>query len=152
MAVTCQIRPATRADVPALLALEQLSFPDPWSERGMLESLEPPNGGGLVAVSAQGVIGYLITREVGGSGEILNLAIAPGVRRRGVGEELLRVGLTGLAARGVGEVFLEVRESNHPARGLYERAGFRVVGARRGYYRSPAEDALVMRLEIHPSE
>lgn len=152
MAVPCQIRPATRADVPALLALERLSFPDPWSERGMLESLEPPNGGGLVAVSTQGIIGYLITREVGGSGEILNLAIAPGWRRRGVGGDLLRAGLADLGARGVAEVFLEVRESNQAARELYERAGFRVVGARRGYYRSPAEDALVMRLEIGPSE
>ncbi len=152
MAVPCQIRPATRADVPALLALERLCFPDPWSERGMIESLETPNGGGLVADSARGIIGYLITREVGGSGEILNLAIAPGFRRRGVGEELLRVGLAELGGRGVAEVFLEVRESNQAARGLYERAGFRVVGARRGYYRSPTEDALVMRLQIHPSE
>lgn len=151
MAVPFQIRPATPADAPALLALERLCFPDPWSERGMVESLTPPNGGGLVAVSGRGIIGYLITREVGGSGEILNLAIAPGVRRQGVGADLLRVGLVALAARGVVEVFLEVRESNQEARGLYERAGFRVVGARRGYYRSPTEDALVMRIEIHPS-
>ncbi|MFN2317870.1 MAG: ribosomal-protein-alanine N-acetyltransferase, partial [Gemmatimonadales bacterium] len=76
MAVPFQIRPATPADVPALLALERLCFPDPWSERGITESLEPPNGGGLVAESGRGIIGYLITREVGGSGEILNLAIA----------------------------------------------------------------------------
>lgn len=152
MAVPCQIRPATRADVPALLALERRCFPDPWTERGMVESLEPPNGGGLVAVAGRGIIGYLITREVGGSGEILNLAIAPGSRRRGVGADLLGVGLAALGARGVVEVFLEVRESNQAARGLYERAGFRVVGARRGYYRSPTEDALVMHLEIDPSE
>lgn len=152
MAVPFQIRPATPADVPALLALERVCFPDPWSERGIAESLAPPNGGGLVAASARGVVGYLITREVGGSGEILNLAIAPGTRRQGVGGALLRAGLAALGARGVVEVFLEVRESNEAARELYQRAGFRVVGARRGYYRSPSEDALVMRLEIGPSE
>lgn len=152
MADPCQIRPATPADVPALLALERICFPDPWSERGLAESLTPPNGGGLVAETGRGIVGYLITREVGGSGEILNLAIAPGSRRRGVGAQLLRAGLAGLGGRGVGEVFLEVRESNHAARALYERAGFRVAGARRGYYRSPSEDALVMRLDLHPSE
>lgn len=152
MAVPFQIRPATPADVPALLALERVCFPDPWSERGIVESLAPPNGRGLVAASARGVVGYLITREVGGSGEILNLAIAPGTRRQGVGGALLRAGLAALGARGVVEVFLEVRESNQAARELYQRAGFRVVGARRGYYRSPSEDALVMRLEIGPSE
>lgn len=152
MAVPCQIRPATAADVPALLALERTCFPDPWSEQGLAESLQPPHGGGLVAESARGIVGYLITREVGGSGEILNLAIAPGLRRQGVGQGLLGAGLADLADRGAQEVFLEVRESNHAARELYARAGFRVVGARRGYYRSPSEDALVMRLEIPPSE
>ena len=152
MAVPFRIRAATAADLPALLELERICFPDPWSEQGMLASLEPPHGGGLVAESARGIVGYLIAREVGGSGEILNLAIAPGVRRQGVGRDLLRAGLEALAGRGVAEVFLEVRESNAAARELYTRAGFRVVAARRGYYRSPTEDALVLRHEIPPSE
>lgn len=152
MAVPFRIRPATPADLPALGALEQACFPDPWSERSLAEALEPPHGGALVAEAARGVVGYLIFRDVGGSGEILNLAIAPDTRRQGLARGLLEAGLAELGRLGVGEVFLEVRESNLAARELYLRAGFRVVGARRRYYRSPAEDAIVMRRDVSASE
>lgn len=145
MGVPFQIRPADAADVPALHDLERACFPDPWSAEGLASALVPPHGFGLVADSARGLIGYFLGREVGGSGEILNLAIAPGARRRGIGRVLLRAGLGELARRGAAEVFLEVRASNAAARALYESEGFRVVGARREYYRSPREDALMMR-------
>lgn len=151
MAEPCRIRQATPADVPALHQLERVCFPDPWSAEGLSSALEPPHGWGLVAESSQGLDGYLIGREVGGSGEVLNLAIAPGARRRGLGRALLRQGLAGMAARGVSEVFLEVRASNAAARFLYEGEGFRVVGVRRGYYRSPQEDALVLRRDLQVS-
>lgn len=148
MAVRFQIRPARADDLPRLLELERACYTDPWSARGLAESLAPPAGFGLVAEAARGVIGYVIGREAGGSGEILNLAVAPGSRRRGVARGLVALALERLAAHGAATVFLEVRESNRAARAVYEEAGFRVVGMRRGYYRSPPEDALVMRLEL----
>lgn len=147
MAAPFRTRPATPDDAPALHALELACFPDPWSESGLASALEPPHGWGLLAEGGQGVLGYLIGRDVGGSGEILNLAIAPGARRRGLGRTLLEQGLAAMTARGVTEVFLEVRASNAAALALYQRAGFRVVGVRRRYYRSPSEDALVLRWE-----
>jgi ribosomal-protein-alanine N-acetyltransferase len=91
------------------------------------------------------MVGYLLARHVGGSGEILNLAVAPTVRRKGVGKALLAAGLRVFDGLRVAEIFLEVRESNQSALALYLAEGFAVVGMRRGYYRSPLEDALVLR-------
>ncbi len=92
------------------------------------------------------IAGYLIAREAGGSGEILNLAVDPGRRRGGIGRILLDAGLATLRRRGAEEIFLEVRESNLAAQALYLGAGFRPVGQRAGYYRNPLEDGLVLRL------
>ncbi len=96
------------------------------------------------------IIGYLIAREAGGSGEILNLAVDPPRRRAGIARALLDAGLAALRRRGAEEIFLEVRESNLAAQALYLGAGFRPVGQRAGYYRNPMEDALVLRLGPSP--
>ncbi len=96
------------------------------------------------------ITGYLIAREAGGSGEILNLAVDPPRRRGGVGGMLLDAGLAVLRRRGAEEIFLEVRESNIAAQALYLGAGFRPVGQRADYYRNPMEDALVLRLGPSP--
>ncbi|HEY6075019.1 MAG TPA: ribosomal protein S18-alanine N-acetyltransferase, partial [Anaerolineales bacterium] len=87
-------------------------------------------------------------REVAGTGEVLNLAVAPDSRRRGVARALLRAGLARLRKRRVQEVFLEVRESNQSAQALYLSYGFRPVGQRTAYYRNPKEDALVLWLPL----
>ncbi|MGC8759450.1 MAG: GNAT family N-acetyltransferase [Bryobacteraceae bacterium] len=73
----------------------------------------------------------------GGEAELLNLAVHPEARRRGLGRALLAL----LAGR---KVWLEVRESNQAAIRFYESQGFRVYGRRRQYYRRPVEDAVLM--------
>ena len=143
-----RIRPAALADAPALVAIERRSFGDPWSEASFREALDSASTFVLVAETSRGVSGYLVGREAGGAGEVLNLAIAPEFRRRGVGEALLEAGLVAFRQSRVEEVFLEVRESNTSARALYARHGFRPVGQRSAYYRNPKEDALVLRLEL----
>jgi ribosomal-protein-alanine N-acetyltransferase len=132
------------------VAIERVSFSDPWSEAGFVEALETPAGFGLVAERDGELLGYVVGRVVAGEGEILNLAVAPGVRRTGVGRALLEAALDLLVRRGGREVFLEVRVSNLAARRLYEAAGFRVVGVRPRYYRRPVEDALVLRRALAP--
>jgi ribosomal-protein-alanine N-acetyltransferase len=72
--------------------------------------------------------------------EILNIAVAPSFRRRGIARALLD-------SLPKAEIFLEVRESNVGARGLYRAVGFREAGLRRGYYQNPPEGAIVMRLQ-----
>jgi [ribosomal protein S18]-alanine N-acetyltransferase len=85
---------------------------------------------------------------VAATGEVLNLAVAPEFRRRGIGGALLDAGLAAFRRRKVDEVFLEVRESNIEAQALYIGHGFRPVGQRSAYYRNPREDALVLRLAM----
>lgn len=143
-----RIRPAVLADAPALVAIERRCFGDPWSEASFREALTSVWNFVLVAQAARGVVGYLIGRETGGTGEVLNLAVSPEFRRRGVGEALLSAGLAAFRRSRTEEVFLEVRESNTSARALYARHGFRPVGQRSAYYRNPKEDAVVLRLEL----
>lgn len=84
----------------------------------------------------------------GGEASLDTLAVAPALRRRGVGRCLLRAALESLAAQGAGCCFLEVRLSNAPAIALYQSLGFAAVGRRPGFYRAPAEDALIMRCPL----
>ena len=142
-------RPAALADAAALVAIERRCFSDPWSEAAFREALASEWSFGIVSEGRRGVAGYLIGREAGGSGEILNLAVAPEFRRRGIGGVLLEEGLDAFRERGASEVFLEVRESNRSAQSLYLARGFRAVGQRAAYYRNPREDALVLRLALH---
>ncbi len=148
MADPFQIRPARPADVPALGQLERACFTDPWTDRSLAEAVRSELGVAFVAMDRGQVAGYVLARHAGGSGEILNLAVAPATRRTGVGRALLEAALGGLAGVGVTEVFLEVRESNGGALALYQGRGFRIAGTRRGYYRLPDEDALVLRLDL----
>jgi ribosomal-protein-alanine acetyltransferase len=143
-----RIRSATVADATVMVAIERRCFGDPWSEESFREALTSAWTFCLVAQSPRGISGYLVGREIAGTGEVLNLAVAPESRRRGVGSALLRAGLTALRQRKVDEVFLEVRESNHSAQALYLAHGFRPVGQRSAYYRNPREDALVLRLTM----
>ena len=82
MDVPYRIRSAVPADAVALVSIERRCFSDPWSESSFREALESPWSFGLVAHTGQGVAGYLIGREVAGTGEVLNLAVAPEFRRK----------------------------------------------------------------------
>ncbi|MEP7175391.1 MAG: ribosomal protein S18-alanine N-acetyltransferase [Gemmatimonadales bacterium] len=148
MDVRYRIRSAVPADAGGLAAIERRAFTDPWSEASFREALVSPWTFGIVAESVRGLVGYFVGREVAGTGEVLNLAVAPECRRHGIGGALLEAGLASLGRRKVDEVFLEVRESNISAQTLYLGRGFRPVGQRAAYYRNPKEDALVLRLAI----
>jgi ribosomal-protein-alanine N-acetyltransferase len=131
-----------------MLALERRAFTDPWSEASFHEALTSAWTFGLVAETNRGMAGYMIGREVAGTGEVLNLAVAPEFRRRGIAGALLEAGVAAFRRRKVDEVFLEVRESNRSALALYLSRGFQAVGQRASYYRNPREDALVLRLAL----
>jgi [ribosomal protein S18]-alanine N-acetyltransferase len=143
-----RIRSAVPADAAPLVEIERRCFSDPWSENSFREALDSPWSFGLVAQDSRDIAGYLIGREVAGTGEVLNLAVDPTHRRRGMARALLRAGLTLLRKRRVEEVYLEVRESNQSAQALYLSSGFRPVGQRAAYYRNPKEDALVLWLAL----
>lgn len=147
----CLIRPARRADVAALADIERRCFSDPWSAEGIDETMQYETAIALIAELGGEVAGYLMARVSGEEGEILNLAVLPEHRRRGIARCLLERGLAALASAGVREAYLEVRETNEAALALYGGKGFRPVGVRPHYYRNPREDALVLRSAIEPS-
>ena len=96
-----------------------------------------------VAEQDSAVVGFVVARPVAErEWEILNLAVAPGSRRQGVGRRLLDDVLT----RHPGDFYLEVRESNQAARRFYEGLGFQVLTKRVRYYSDPGESAIVMKL------
>ena len=102
----------------------------------------------LVADRGGTILGYVIARQVLDEAEILNLGVMSARQRQGVGRTLVQEMLARLHRSSVGTVFLEVRESNAVARRLYAALGFADVGRRRGYYRIPTEDAVILRAAI----
>ena len=142
------LRDATAADVDAVAAIERASFADPWSRESFADTVRHPRMIFRVAEAGGRVAGYLVAWLVQDEGELANLAVAPDARGRGVGAALVDELLATAASRGVVAVYLEVRESNATARALYASRGFAEVGRRKGYYRKPAEDALVLRRTI----
>ncbi len=133
--------------MPAVHAIEQGAFTDPWSVADFRECVDS-DVVFLVAAAPEGVAGYVIAQDAADEGEILNLAVVPARLRAGIGRALVERALAELGERGARRVFLEVRESNAAARGLYAALGFEEVGRRPRYYRRPVEDAIVLRAAI----
>jgi ribosomal-protein-alanine N-acetyltransferase len=143
-----RIDPFSAADLAAVAAIEA-ETPGPWSTAQLAAELERQGGWRYVARRADGdVIGYLCGYTVADEAEILKLAVRASCRRQGVAVQLVRHALAGLAAQGVARVFLELRAGNQPARRLYEQFGFRATGVRKGYYRNPPEDAVLMEKTV----
>jgi ribosomal-protein-alanine N-acetyltransferase len=126
-------------------AIEQRVFADPWSTQDFRDCVSFALF--LVAEEEVSVAGYVVALDAADEGEILNLAVAEGGRRRGLGRALVEAIVAALSERGVRQVYLEVRESNAAARALYAAFGFKDVGRRQAYYRRPVEDAIVLRLD-----
>jgi ribosomal-protein-alanine N-acetyltransferase len=103
---------------------------------------------GWVAAVGGEVVGFLVARRPGEEMEILNLAVAPAFRRRGVATRFLEASLALGRASGARRVFLEVRPSNHGAISFYAARGFIPTGRRPRYYSDPVEDALIFSREL----
>ncbi len=150
------LRPAEERDLTDVTRIERGSFADPWTEESFRRLIDVEPAIFLVAERDRdsAVVGYVAAFAVGDDGEILNVAVDPEFRGRGLAGQMLDAVLIELGARGVKTAFLEVRESNEAARVLYGSRGFTEIGRRRGYYRRPVEDALVMRrvLEVPEDE
>jgi [ribosomal protein S18]-alanine N-acetyltransferase len=145
------IRSATAADVPRMRDLEcQAETAAHWAEREYeaLFALAAPKRVALVAEDESGLRGFLIALCGLDDWEIENVVVSSDHRKEGIGTSLVHLLLEMAQESGIPAVLLEVRESNLPARGLYEKAGFTEIGRRRGYYRNPAEDALLLSFRV----
>ena len=134
--------------VPQVAELEKICFSDPWSEKSVAYELTNPLSCWLVAVEDGRVAGYIGSQTVMGESDMMNVAVHPDYRRRGIAERLVNDLVEALKAFESHCLTLEVRESNDSARALYAKLGFFQVGLRKNYYRNPKEDALILRKEF----
>jgi [ribosomal protein S18]-alanine N-acetyltransferase len=134
-----------------VIEIERRCFTDPWSMNAFRDLEDNPRV--LFAGAREGagspLSGYVVAWFAADEGEIANLAVAPEARGSGIGAALLDEALAEAGRRGASAVYLEVRDSNDTARRLYGSRGFEEVGRRRGYYRRPVEDAVILRRTIN---
>jgi ribosomal-protein-alanine N-acetyltransferase len=133
--------------VSAVAELEKLCFSDPRSENSVDSELKNKLALWLVAEEEGRVSGYIGSQTCGDESDVMNVAVHPDFRRRGIAEALVNSLVEELKAIDSHSLTLEVRASNVPAISLYEKMGFSEVGRRKNYYRNPREDALIMRKE-----
>ena len=140
---------ATARDAAKIAGLHGASFHRGWSDGEIERMLSDRDVLAHRATSGRSFIGFILSRLVAGEAEILSVAVASSRRGTGVARRLLDLHLRRLAGLGARAVFLEVDEDNVPARKLYQRAGFREVGRRPGYYaQSGGKGALVLRRDL----
>jgi len=151
------IRRMRESDLPAVRAIELLSFSNPWSDntfRGEIQntSVSFPmvvvRRPGNPVVADEEVVAYVIYWQIRDDVQVNNIAVHPDCRGLGLGESMTRYAIA--RARESGAVFmtLEVRQSNTPAVTLYRKLGFETMGVRKNYYTKPDEDAYVMALAL----
>ncbi|HTL96254.1 MAG TPA: ribosomal protein S18-alanine N-acetyltransferase [Gemmatimonadaceae bacterium] len=144
-----RVRFATASDIDRVVQLETEAFSDAWTRSSFEHVLTDTRSLFAVACGDDGLVhGYVVAWYVADEGEIANLAVASTSRRRGIGGMLLDTALDTARTRDAASVYLEVRDSNENARSLYASRGFEQVMRRRRYYRSPTEDALVLKLDL----
>lgn len=127
--------------------LEKQCFSAPWSEQSIITELTNPLSLWIVAVEGEKVVGYVGSQSVMGEADMMNLAVLPQYRRKGIGTKLVCLLIAMLKEKNVHSLTLEVRASNESAISLYKMLGFNQVGRRPNYYSAPKEDALILRKE-----
>ena len=131
--------------VASVAELEKLCFSDPWSINSVASELKNPLSLWLVAMEGERLAGYIGSQSVLGESDMMNVAVHPDFRRRGIAEALVLELARALKEKGNHSLSLEVRQTNEPAKKLYEKLGFEQVGLRPNYYRNPREAALILK-------
>ena len=140
----------SEAHVAEIAALERECFSLPWSEASIRSELRNELSLWLVAVEDCRMLGYVGSQTVLGESDMMNLAVRPDCRRRGIGKALVEALCEALRVEKAVSLTLEVRASNEAAKALYAALGFTSVGCRPRYYSRPTEDAELFRKELNP--
>ena len=140
-------------DLSSIEEIERTSYPTPWSRSMFAGELAKPSSICLGAIDSEReeLVGYLIISRYVDAWHVMNIAVAPEYRRKGIARRLMER-LFEVTARDARRGYtLEVRVSNTGAIRLYEQLGFESRGVRRGYYTDNREDALIMWREPSPT-
>ena len=143
-AVAIELRSLSLSDLTEIEAIEQNSYPTPWSRTMFASELAKPSSVCLGAFEGGQLVGYIINSRYVDAWHVMNVAVDPAYRRRGIATRLIERLFELTKADGRRGYTLEVRVSNVGAISLYEELGFERRGLRRGYYTDNREDALVM--------
>ena len=138
-------------DAPALASLEAKIFDDAWNGRQFAALLGQDRFLAAGAFDEEGLRAYVTAYSLDGELEIVNVAVDPTLRGRGVGTRLMRFFLEQGRLRGAVRAVLEVRSGNAPALALYRGCGFSLAGRRKRYYADSGEDALVLEWTVASS-
>lgn len=142
-----QYLPMDEKHVAAVAKLEQLCFTAPWSENSIASEIDNPLSLWIVAMDGEHLVGYVGSQSVMGEADMMNLAVCPEYRRKGIGKKLVEELIIALKEKEVFCLLLEVRSENYAAIELYSKLGFIQVGRRPNYYTKPKDDALILRKE-----
>jgi len=153
--MTTNVREASIRDLPRIMEIERLAFPQPWNLDSFKRELMLPFSRIVVAIEVQAAeagtrsqpAGFLCRWLVADECHILNVAVHPELRRGGIGMALMAEAIGEAKAKNIRLVTLEVRRSNVAARSLYRRLNFTERRLRTNYY-GPGEDAIVMELHL----
>ncbi len=146
-----KVRRMTMEDGAAVAEMEHQLFPDAWSEKSILETLEQTNTICLIAEKAGRTAGYLLAYTAADEAEIARIAVVKELQRQGAARALLAKLESVCGSEGIKKILLDVRSGNGAARALYTSTGFKEDGIRQRFYENPAEDAILMsrQLEIN---
>ncbi len=144
--MTTEIKRLGTSHLRAIERIERRSYPTPWSRSMFAGEFAKPSSLCLGAFDAAttSLVGYLILSRYVDAWHLMNIAVEPDYRRRGIATLLLERAFELTTGEGRRGYTLEVRVSNAEAIRLYERLGFEPRGVRRGYYTDNREDALIM--------
>jgi len=137
----------TVEDIDQVLIIEQASFPAPWTREHFLTELDALYSFPYVAEADNVVVGYVCMMSLFEEAQILDIAVAPEQRGRGVARLLIDHAISVAREKEAELLSLEVRASNIAAINLYERSGFVRTGLRQKYYEG-REDAVLMEKRL----
>ena len=146
-----ELRRLDQHDLDTVEEIERASYPTPWSRSMFAAELRKPSSIALGAYLEEGeLVGYAFVSRYVDAWHVMNVAVAPAFRRRGIASTLLERLFEVTASDPRRGYTLEVRVTNAEAIRLYERLGFESRGIRRGYYTDNREDALIMWRDPQP--
>ena len=138
------IRPATREDLPAIMAIDATSNTSAWSLAWWQSTLQSDLDTVLVAHTETGdITAFIVWQTVADEIELHLIVTAADYQRQGIAKTLMQQMFQAALEKIVARILLEVRVSNQTAQALYRKLGFAQIAVRTRYYRD-GEDAVIM--------
>ena len=140
------IDPLLESDLDDVMRIEQASFSVPWTQKMFRDELGGnPFASLFVGREAGTIMSHVCYWVIFEELHIMNLAVSPNNRRRGIASAMMSHAITHARTQGAHSAMLEVRASNVPAIAFYTQIGFQQIALREQYYSNPVEDAMIMR-------